>query len=195
MHISEGILSGGVLIAGWAVTCAGVGVGLKRTDPAKIVRTALLASAFFLASLVHVKIGPGSAHLLLIAPMGIILGWAVFPAVLAALMLQALLFGFGGLLVLGVNTMVMAGSALAVYGVFGRAVRERGSLAMAFIAGVSGVMLAAVFAGICLALSDSGFVNAAKILAVAHIPVALIEGAVTAFLVAWLKKAAPEFLS
>lgn len=195
MHISDGILSGGLLLAGWAGTCAGVAIGLKRTDTSKIVRTALISSAFFLASLVHVKIGPGSAHLLLIAPMGLVLGWSVFPAVLVALLLQALLFGFGGLLVLGVNTLVMAGSALCVYLAFGRAVRERGSLLNAFLAGMSGVILAAIFAGVSLALSDEGFINVAKVIAVAHIPVALIEGAVTAFMVSWLKRAAPEFLS
>jgi cobalt/nickel transport system permease protein len=191
MHISEGILSGGVLLAGWAGTLAGTAIGLKRTDTAKIVRTALISSAFFLASLVHVKIGPASAHLLLIAPMGLVLGWSVFPAVLVALLLQALLFGFGGLLVLGVNTLVMAGAALCVYLMFGRAANA----VMTFLAGVSGVMLAAIFAGVCLALSDEGFVNAAKVLVTAHIPVALIEGAFTAFLVSWLRKAAPEFLS
>ena len=195
MHISEGILSGGVLIAGWAGTCAGTAIGLKRTDTSKIVRTALISSAFFLASLVHVKIGPGSAHLLLIAPMGLVLGWSVFPAVLVALLLQALLFGFGGLLVLGVNTLVMAGSALCVYLMFGQAVHGRRNTPIAFLAGVCGVMLAAIFAGIFLAISDEGFVNAAKVLVAAHIPVALIEGAVTAFLISWLKKAAPEFLS
>ena len=194
MHISEGVLSGSVLIAGWAGTVAGTALGLKRTDPAKIVRTALLSSAFFLASLVNVKIGPSSTHLSLIAPMGLVLSYAVFPAVLVALMLQALLFGFGGLLVLGVNTLVMAGSALCVYALFGKRARA-GSLVMSFLAGVCGVMFAALFAGLCLAVSDAGFMNAAKILVVAHVPVALVEGAVTAFLVSWLKRAAPEFLS
>ena len=158
------------------------------------MRTALLSSAFFLASLVNVKIGPSSTHLSLIAPMGLVLGSAVFPAVLVALMLQALLFGFGGLLVLGVNTLVMAGSALCVYALFGKRSRS-GSLVMSFLAGVCGVMFAALFAGLCLAVSDTGFMNAAKILVVAHVPVALVEGAVTAFLVSWLKRAAPEFLS
>ena len=193
MHISEGILSGGVLIAGWAVTCAGVGVGLKRTDPAKIVRTALLSSAFFLASLVHVKIGPSSTHLTFIAPMGLILGWGVFPAVMVALLLHALLFGFGGLLVLGVNTFIMAGAGLSMYLLFGRRVRA-GSNVLAFVAGAGGVILAAVFAGICLALSDEGFMNAAKLLVIAHVPVAGIEGLVTTFLFVWLRKSAPEFL-
>ena len=194
MHISEGVLSGSVLIAGWAGTCAGVALGLKRTDTAKIVRTALLSSAFFLASLVHVRIGPSSTHLSFIAPMGLILGWGVFPAVMVALLLQALLFGFGGLLVLGVNTLIMAGAALSVYVLFGSRVRA-GSTVMAFVAGAVAILLAAVFAGICLALSDEGFMNAAKLLVIAHIPVAVIEGVVTAFMFVWLRKSAPEFLS
>ena len=193
MHISEGVLSGGVLIAGWAGTATGVTLGLRRTDPAKIVRTALLSSAFFLASLVHVKIGPSSTHLTFIAPMGLILGWGVFPAVMVALLLHALLFGFGGLLVLGVNTFIMAGAGLSMYLLFGRRVRA-GSNVLAFVAGAGGVILAAVFAGICLALSDEGFMNAAKLLVIAHVPVAGIEGLVTTFLFVWLRKSAPEFL-
>ena len=52
MHISEGILSGSVLIAGWAGTTAGIAYGLRKTESEKIVRTALISSAFFLASLV-----------------------------------------------------------------------------------------------------------------------------------------------
>ena len=193
MHISEGVLSGSVLIAGWAGTATGVALGLRRTDPAKIVRTALLSSAFFLASLVHVKIGPSSTHLTFIAPMGLILGWGVFPAVMVALLLHALLFGFGGLLVLGVNTFIMAGAGLSMYLLFGRRVRA-GSNVLAFVAGAGGVILAAVFAGICLALSDEGFMNAAKLLVIAHVPVAGIEGLVTTFLFVWLRKSAPEFL-
>ena len=32
MHISEGILSAGVLAAGWAGTCAFTAIGLKKTE-------------------------------------------------------------------------------------------------------------------------------------------------------------------
>lgn len=196
MHISEGILSMGVLLAGWAGTSAGVAVGLKRTDSSKIVRTALISSAFFLASLVNIRIGPSSTHLTLLAPMGLILGWGVFPAVLAALTLQAVLFHFGGLVVLGVNTFIMGASALSVYLVFGRAVREskRGAV-LSFLAGGLAVLLAAGLAGVSLAMTDPNFLNAAKVLIIAHIPLAIIEGAVTVFMVSWLKKSAPEFLS
>ena len=199
MHVSEGILSGSVLLAGWAGTSAGIAVGLKRTDTSKIVRTALLSSAFFLASLVNVRIGPGSTHLSLLAPMGLVLGWGVFPAVLTALLLQAVLFHFGGLLVLGVNTFIMAGSALSVYILFGRVVRESANrylvAGVSFLAGVLAVLLGAGLAGLSLGMTDSNFLNAAKLLVVAHIPVSVIEGFVTAFMILWLKRAAPEFLS
>ena len=198
MHISEGILSGGVLAIGWAGTVAGVSYGLKKTNPDRIIQTALISSAFFLASLVNVRIGPSSTHLALLAPMGLILGQAVFPAVFAALLLQAVVFGFGGLVVLGANTLVMGVPALAVHAVFGRAVRESSgkiSAALAFMAGALAVMMGAGIAGLFLWMTDADFAGAVKLLLVAHVPVALIEGVVTAFLVMWLKKSAPEFLS
>ena len=198
MHISEGILSGSVLLAGWAGTSAGTAIGLRKTDSAKIVRTALLSSAFFLASLVNIRIGPSSTHLSLLAPMGLILGHSVFPAVFVALLLQAVLFHFGGLLVLGVNTFIMAGSAWLVYILFGRAVRESASSTVtavtSFLAGAFAVMTGAGLSGLCLGLSDKNFINAAKLLITAHVPVAVIEGIVTAFMILWLKRAAPEFL-
>ena len=199
MHISEGILSGGVLAMGWAGTAAGVSFGLKKTDPDKIIQTALISSAFFLASLVNVRIGPSSSHLTLLAPMGLILGHAVFPAVIVALLLQALLFGFGGILVLGANTFVMGAASLVTYIIFGKAVRESSGrvkvIALSFMAGVLAVVIAAVIAGMFLMITDSDFSGAVKLLLMAHIPVALVEGIVTAFLVVWLKRSAPEFLS
>ena len=199
MHISEGILSGSVLISGWAGTCALTAVGLKKTDTSKIVRTALAASVFFLASLVNVRIGPTSTHLSLLAPMGLVLGWGVFPAVLTALLLQAVLFGFGGLLVLGVNTLIMGSAALSVYLLFGKAVRSAktpGKLGgICFVAGFCGVMIGAVLVGMCLGLTDHNFMTAVKVLLAAHLPIANIEGAVTIFLITLLKHFAPEFLA
>lgn len=199
MHISEGILSGGVLITGWACTCAGVSIGLRKTDTNKIVRTALISSAFFLASLVNIKTGPSSTHLSLLAPTGLILGWSVFPAMFIALLLQAVLFHFGGLLVLGVNTFDMAMPALIVYILFAKIIRSTKNNftagTFAFIAGVIAVMLGALFAGIFLGITDKNFIDAAKILLYAHIPLALVEGAVTVFIVLFFRKVSPEFLS
>ena len=198
MHISEGILSGGVLAVGWAGTVAGVSFGLKRTETDKIIRTALVSSAFFLASLVNIRIGPSSTHLSLLAPMGLILGYSVFPAVFTALLLQAVLFGFGGLVVLGANTMVMGLPALMCHVIFGKAIRngkDKATVLVSFVAGALAVMMGAGLSGGFLWLTDEDFSGAVKLLMAAHIPLALIEGAVTSFLILWLKKSAPEFLS
>ena len=198
MHISEGILSGGMLAVGWAGTVAGVSFGLKHTETDKIIRTALVSSAFFLASLVNIRIGPSSTHLSLIAPMGLILGYSVFPAVFTALLLQAVLFGFGGLVVLGANTMVMGLPALVSYIIFRKVIREPSGKTVAFMlfmAGALAVMMGAGLSGAFLGFSDSNFLGAVKLLMIAHVPLALVEGAVTSFLMMWLKKSAPEFLS
>ncbi len=198
MHISEGVLSGAALITGWAVSAAGVAVGLKKTEPEKLVRVALLSSAFFLASLVNIRIGAASTHLTLIAPSGIILGWSIFPGVFVALLLQALLFQFGGLIVLGVNVCDMALPGLVVYLIFGNMIRNSGSKiftsTISFIAGALAVLMGALMLSIFLYTTDENFLSTAKIIMLAHIPLALIEGLINMFLILWLKKTAPEFL-
>ena len=199
MHISEGILSSGMLLTGWAGSVAGISYGLRKTDPDKIIKTALISSAFFLASLVNVRIGPSSTHLTLLAPIGLILGSAVFPAVFTALLLQAVLFHFGGIVVLGANTFIMGTASLSVYILFGQIIRNsEGRLRLmtaSFIAGISAVMIGASLTGMFLMMTDVNFSGAVKVLLIAHLPAALIEGAVTSFLVVWLKKSAPEILS
>ena len=65
MHISEGVLSGPVLIAGAAVALAGTTVGLKKLELDRVAQAGMLSAAFFVASLIHVPIGPSSVHLIL----------------------------------------------------------------------------------------------------------------------------------
>ena len=109
MHISEGVLSPAVLGAGAALAVAGLAMGLRKLDYDRLMTVAILAATFFVGSLIHVPIGPSSAHLILNGLVGILLGWAAFPAIFVALLLQAVLFhdalgdgagGGGGRLVL-----------------------------------------------------------------------------------------------
>ena len=58
MHISEGVLSGPVLISGGALAAVGTAIGLKKLDYDRIAQAAILSAAFFVASLIHVPIGP-----------------------------------------------------------------------------------------------------------------------------------------
>ncbi|MFO7600472.1 MAG: cobalt transporter CbiM [Candidatus Desulfacyla sp.] len=196
MHISEGILSGPVLVSGIALAAAGTAMGLKSLKSERIPRAAILSAAFFVASLVHVPIGPSSVHLILNGIVGLILGWGAFPVILVALALQAVLFQFGGITTLGVNTVIMALPAVLGYYLFGPLMgrRLRVSLPAAFACGAFSVFLGAILVGAALALTEKHFLKAAALVAGAHVPVMIIEGIITAFCVAFLKKVQPDML-
>ncbi|MBE9592024.1 MAG: energy-coupling factor ABC transporter permease, partial [Proteobacteria bacterium] len=64
MHISEGILSAPVLITGAGLTVTAVGYSLKKMEHKEVPKVAILSSVFFVASLIHVPVGPSSVHLI-----------------------------------------------------------------------------------------------------------------------------------
>ena len=198
MHISEGVLSPSILITGAALTTAGVGLGLKGLDPEEIPSMGILSAAFFVASLVHVPLGPASAHLVLNGLMGLILGRKAFPAILVALALQALLFQFGGLTSLGVNTLNMALPAVVCYYLFGWGVRGNKSkilfMLTAFSCGAFAILASGLLVGFSLYLTGDAFLPTAKLVVAAHIPVMIIEGFLTMACAIFLKRVKPELL-
>jgi len=196
MHISEGVLSGPVLVSGILLAAAGVAVGLKKLDYDRIPRAAILSASFFVASLIHVPVGPSSVHLILNGIVGLILGWGAFPVILVALTLQAMLFQFGGITTLGVNTMIMALPAVFCYYLFGRLVGRQPRIALpaAFVCGALSVFLGAVMVGLALTFTDENFLKVSYLVVTAHLPVMIIEGIITAFCVAFLKKVQPDML-
>lgn len=197
MHISEGVVSAPVLVVGWALTAGGTTLGLKRLDYDRLMTVAILSAAFFVASLIHVPIGPVSVHLILNGLLGAILGFAAFPAICVALLLQAMLFQFGGLIVLGVNTFDMALPAVVGFLVFGPLMRAGGIKRSigAFCCGFFAVLLAGCLTAAALALSGEAFVATAKVILVAHVPIMCIEGVLTTMVVAFLAKVRPEMLA
>jgi len=196
MHISEGVLSGPVLISGGALAAAGTAIGLKNLDYDRIAQAGMLSAAFFVASLIHVPVGPANAHLILNGLVGLLLGWAAFPAILVALVLQAILFQFGGITALGVNTMIMALPAVLCYIVCSPFLHKKSALALpaAFACGFLSVLLSALVLGLALVFTEENFFEVSAIVIVAHIPVMIIEGIVTASCVAFLKKVQPTML-
>jgi len=198
MHISEGVLAPNILIAGAAITAAGVAIGLKGLEHKEVPSTGILSAAFFVGSLVHVPIGPASVHLVLNGLLGLVLGWRAFPAIFIGLALQGLLFQYGGITTLGVNTMNMALPAVLGYYGFGWGVRGRTSkvvlVAAAFACGAFGVLLSGVLVGFSLYLTGEAFLPAAKLVVVAHVPVMAIEGVLTAACGMFLKRVKPELL-
>ena len=197
MHISEGVLSAPVLVTGAALTAAGCGIGLKKLDYDKVPQVAILTSAFFVASLIHVPIGPFSVHLVLNGLMGLLLGWPAFPAILIALFLQALLFQFGGITSLGVNTFNMALPAIFCFYLFRYAVKGRNdliSMGAAFACGFFGILMASFMVAISLVFTGDPFLGIANVVVIAHLPVMVIEGLITLFSAGFLRKLKPELL-
>ena len=197
MHISEGVLSVPVLVSGAVLTAAGTAIGLKKLDYDRIPQVAVLSAAFFVASLVHVPIGPASVHLLLTGLMGLFLGWAAFPAILVGLIFQALLFQFGGLTSLGVNSLNMALPALICFYAFRGGVRSKNvaiSMTASFLCGFGAIFLGGLMVAFSLVFTGEAFLLIAKIVVVTHLPVMVIEGLIAAFCVKFLKQVKPEML-
>jgi cobalt/nickel transport system permease protein len=202
MHIDEAILGStpagiGVMAAGAVAAAAGVAIGLRRLDHERMPRAAMLAAAFFVASTIHVPLGVAKAHLVLTGLLGLVLGWAAFPAVLVALALQAVFLGYGGFLTLGVNTLTMAGPAVVCHYALRRAARsEAATIATAagFAAGVAGTLLGALVLAMALTWTGEAFAWQARLALAAHLPLALVEGFVTAGAVGLLRKVRPELL-
>ncbi len=196
MHISEGVLSAPVLLSGGALAAAGTALGLKKLDYDRIARAGILSAAFFVASLVHVPVGPANAHLILNGLVGLLLGWAAFPVILVALILQAVLFQFGGITALGVNTIIMALPAVLCYFICSPFLHKKPSLAIAasFACGFLSVALSALILGLALIFTEENFFEVSAIVIASHIPVMIIEGIVTAMCVTFLKKVQPDML-
>lgn len=201
MHIVDGVLGAPVLIGASMLAVAGVARGLSVLDTESIPRAGLLTAVFFIASLIHVPVGPSSAHLMLTGLMGLLLGWAAFPAILVGLLLQAAFFGFGGLTVIGVNTLNLALPAVVIgliaHGFLVRldvSPRSATVLVAGFLVGALSFGVSAMSVAGSLALSGSEFLVAAKLLLIVQIPVMLVEGAITAATLRLLLTVRPELL-
>ncbi|MCM8804744.1 MAG: cobalt transporter CbiM [Candidatus Omnitrophica bacterium] len=193
MHISEGVLSGKVLGVGALITIGGTFIGIKNLKFEDYPKVSLLTSAFFVASLIHIPIGPTSTHLVLNGLCGIILGWKSFPCILLALFLQAILFQFGGLTSLGTNTANMAIPAVISYYLF-RPFLKKNYFITGFLSGFFSISLSCLSVFLSLYFTGSFFKNFGKAIFFAHLPIAFIEGIITGFILSFLSKTKKEIL-
>ncbi len=123
MHIPDGFIAPQMYLPAYGVT-AGLWVyGLRRLrvglHEETIPRLAVVTAFSFVAMMVMVPLPGGtSAHATGIALLALLFGvWTAFLAVSLVLLLQALLFGAGGITALPVNALAMGmvGSAVAWY--------------------------------------------------------------------------------
>ncbi|MGG7565121.1 cobalt transporter CbiM [Rhodovulum sp. DZ06] len=198
MHVVDDALSAEVVIGAAVLAAGGVAMGLSRLTLERIPTAGVLSACFFVASLIHVPLGPSSVHLILNGLAGLALGWAAFPALLVGLLLQAVFFGFGGVTALGVNVLAIAGPAvivgMALRGPVARAT-PRGAAVLGGIAGAGSIALTAIFVAGALALTGDAFLPAAQLVLAAHVPVMVVEGLVTAAAVHLARKVKPELFA
>jgi cobalt/nickel transport system permease protein len=111
-----------------------------------------------------------------------------------ALFLQGLLFQFGGLLSLGVNTVAMGTAALTGSMVY-RALPKKIRLAGAFTGGFAAVIAGTLVVTAALVFSDGDLRGTAALLFAANLPLAAVEGVVSLFVMAFLSKILPDYAS
>jgi len=210
MHIPDGILPVSVTAAGYAATAAVTWYSLRKIkqkeDPRQdIPKASLMTAAFFVVSLIHIPIPPTSVHLVLNGLMGALLGYYAFPAILIGLFFQAVMFGHGGLTTLGVNAIIMGLPAIIAAYIFrlrkiGNKESPRKTGVFGFLAGFVALGLSVAMFVVILLTSLPVDINAAVeqaaifALAIAHLPLMLIEGVITAFLVVFLRRVRPAML-
>ncbi len=197
MHLADGVLSLPVLAAGGAVAVAATARGLRALDADTLPRTAVMSSAFFVASLIHVPLGPASVHPLLAGLMGLVLGWGAVPAVLVALVLQAVFLGHGGLTTVGVNTVCLALPAVGVHALVAPLMRRgpRAAGVAGALAGAAAVGGAGVLAAGALALSGKAFLPAAGLLLAGNLPLLPVEATITGAAAGLLARVRPDALA
>jgi cobalt/nickel transport system permease protein len=209
MHIPDGFLTLSVIIPTFVITIIAWGISIKKTKltEKQVPIMGLLTALFFAAMMMNYPIiGGTTAHLLGGATIGLILGpFAGLISISIILVLQAFLFGDGGLTALGANVLNMG-----IIGVFIPCViflimnkvfkpKVNGTLfAMIFICGFLGDVLAAISAGVELGLSQPvfqyGLSVAVPVMAVNHSIIGVAEGIVTVIIIGALLKLRPDVL-
>lgn len=181
VHIADGVLPAWLWLAGDLAALVLVALSLYRLSPDEVPRVAFAAAAFFVSSLIHVRVGPTSVHLLLNGLVGVACGPRAGLAIAVGLLFQALLIGHGGVTSYGVNVCVMTLPALMAWLVWST-VRtwSRGPrlFALGYALGVLTVVVTVALNAVVLSVAVDEKVAIAVFLA--HVPVALVEGYVVA---------------
>lgn len=193
MHISEGVLNNEI-IAISSISCAfALYFSFKGLKDEDLPKTAVFSALFFIASFVHIPLGPTSIHLVLNGLIGAFLGTRAFVAVFIALFLQALLFGYGGLSTLGANTLIMSIPSIFMSYIF--RMKFENFLLRAiqwFLIGFLAILLSSLLLSGLIWINGENFILASKMILVANIPLMFIEGIISLFAFSFIKKVLPK---
>ncbi len=195
MHISDGVLSLEATVVVSAISVIALAKAIKELKNDDISITAVASAMFFIASFIHIPFGVTQIHLILLGVIGILISWSSFVAIFVALLLQALLLGYGGIASLGVNLFIMAMPAVVVYYLYNMSfVKNLNDKIKFFLVGFLGTFFATLFLTLILYFSKEEYNYVAYSIFGVNIITMVIEGIVSMFLLLFIKKVYPKIL-
>ncbi len=210
MHMADALLSPAVGGTMWVVTAATTAYASRKVrkslDDRKIPLMGVLAAFVFAIQMINFSIpGTGSSgHLLGGLLLAILLGPdAACLAIASVIVVQALFFADGGLLALGCNIFNMGiigcyiGYPLIYKKIAGNSPSGTRLLAAALVAGVVSLQLGAfavVLETTMSGISELPFSSFIIMMQPIHLAIGIVEGLITAGIVAFIWKARPEIL-
>lgn len=211
MHMADALLSPAVGAAMWAASAATIAYSSKKVredlDDRRIPLMGVLGAFIFAAQMINFTIPAtgSSGHLGGGMILAILLGpHAAFLAMASVLTVQALFFADGGLLALGCNIFNLGfftcfiAYPLVFKPLAGAAPGQRRLVIASLVAAIVGLQLGAF--GVVLQTTLSGisalpFTTFALLMQPIHLGIGIVEGLVTAAVVAFIWKARPEVLA
>ncbi|MFA7084434.1 MAG: CbiM family transporter [Arcobacteraceae bacterium] len=195
MHIADGVLTLEATLIVSIVSAGILYVGMKRLKEEHIAIAAVCSALFFVASFIHIPFGVTQIHLMLLGVIGLLVGLSGFVSIAIALILQALLMGYGGIASIGVNLFIMGVPIVLVHWLYKTALFQRlNDKVQFFLVGFIGTFFATLFLTVILYFSKAEYETAAMTILGVNSITMIIEGIVSMFLLLFIKKTYPKLL-
>lgn len=195
MHISDGVLGLETTLIVSAISLIALIKAVRELKNEDISLTSVASAMFFIASFIHIPFGVTQIHLILLGVIGILISWSSFVAIFVALLLQALLLGYGGISSLGVNLFIMAMPAVMVYYIYNTTfIKNLNDKIKFFLVGFLGTFFATFFLTLILYFSKEEYNYVAMSVFGINIITMLIEGTISMFLLLFIQKVYPKIL-
>lgn len=203
MHIPDGFLDPATAAVTYIIALAYAAYAfyrLRREESReKAVLASVLAAGIFAAQMLNWPLPGGtSLHFVGGALAGILLGpWLGFIALFLVLLVQCLVFHDGGITAFGANVLNMAIIDVLVGYALYKLLPERYKLVGAFLGGWLGITLAGIACGVEIGVSSQlpyGLSVTVPVMGIWHAALGIIEGVITAAVVAYLARRAPHLV-
>ncbi|WP_086282996.1 cobalt transporter CbiM [Campylobacter devanensis] len=200
MHISEGVLKPEIIIPSAVVAGVWVAYLVYKLNFKDIPKIACMSAIFFVASFIHIPLGPTSIHLILGGLVGAFLGVNAILAICVGLLLQTLFFGYGGISVLGVNLLMIAAPTIFARYFVKLSFKERKyqktyQYICWFLVGFVPLLCSSLILSGVLVLNGKEFLAISGLALAANFPLMIIEGIISLFAISFINRVNKELLN